>query len=153
MKELRMWMRSPDTMEPQCVSGSLCASFHSIFYMEYFSLRRNWQKSVDKYIAGCGYIFAKVCPLCTYLHIIWRWLIAGPLEGFRHIAKYLHRRQQVTGVEVPPLGEIQQVFCHLGHPIPCQHPLALGKVPLNLHKQEKTELGASVSSAGSLHTR
>lgn len=83
----------------------------------------------------------------TYLHIIWRWLVAGPLEGLCHVAKDLHRRQQVTSIEVPPLSEVQQVFCDLGHPIPRQHPLALSKVPLNLQKQEKTELGASVSSA------
>lgn len=87
-------------------------------------------------------------PVSSYLHIIWRRLIAGPLEGFCHIAKDLHWRQEVTSVEVPPLGEIQQVFCDLGHPIPCQHSLALSKVPLNLQKQERTELGASMSFAG-----
>lgn len=90
----------------------------------------------------------KINLLSTYLHIIWRRLIAGPLEGLRHIAKDLHRRQQVTSIEVPPLCEVQQVLRDLGHPIPRQHPLALSKVPLNLQKQEKTELGASVSSAG-----
>lgn len=82
--------------------------------------------------------------LPTYLHIIWRGLIARSLEGLRHIAKDLHRRQQVTSVEVPPLGEVKQIFRDLGHPIPCQHPLTLSKVPLNLQKQENTELGASL---------
>lgn len=89
--------------------------------------------------------------MSAYLHIIWRWLIAGPLEGLSHITKYLHGRQQVTSVEVPPLGEVQQVFSYLGHPILCQRPLALGKVPLNLQKQEKTILGASVSVHAKLH--
>lgn len=88
----------------------------------------------------------KITKLSTYLHIIWRWLIAGSLEGFRHIAKDLHRGQQVTSIEVLPLGKVPQIFCDQGHPVPRQHPLALGKVPLNLQKQEKTKLGASVSS-------
>lgn len=93
---------------------------------------------------SCPHVQMK--PASTYLHVIgWR-LIAGSLEGLCHIAKDLYWRQEVTSVEVPPLGEIQQVFCDLGHPIPRQHPLALGKVPLNLQKQERTELGASVSS-------
>lgn len=87
----------------------------------------------------------KINPLSTYLHIIWRQLIAGSLEGLGNITKDLHRRQQVTSIEVPPLGEVKQIFRHLGHPIPCQHPLALCKVTLNLQKQEKTELGALVS--------
>lgn len=60
--------------------------------------------------------------------------------------KDLHGRQQVTSVEVLPLREVQQVICDLGHPIPRQHPLALCKVPLDLQKQEKTELGVLVSS-------
>lgn len=80
----------------------------------------------------------------TYLYVIWRGLVTGSLEGLGHIAKDLHRGQQVTSIKVPPLGEVEQVFCHLGHPIPRQHPLALCKVPLNLQKQEKTELGASM---------
>lgn len=80
----------------------------------------------------------------TYLHIIWGWLIAGSFEGPRHIAQDLHRWQQVTGIKVSPLGEVKQVFRDLGHPITRQHPLAFSKVPLDLQKQERKELGASL---------
>lgn len=70
-----------------------------------------------------------------HLYIVRRRLVAGPLEGLRDIAKDFHWRQEVTGVEVSPLGEVEQAFGDLGHPIPCQHPLTFSKVPLNLQKQ------------------
>lgn len=71
----------------------------------------------------------------THLHVVRGWLVAGPLESLRHVAKDLHRRQQVASIEVPPLGEVKKVFGDLGHPVPREHPLALGKVPLNLQKK------------------
>lgn len=76
----------------------------------------------------------------THLYVVRGWLVAGPLESLRHVAKDLHRRQQVAGIEVPPLGEVKKVFGDLGHPVPREHPLALSKVPLNLQKRGRTEL-------------
>lgn len=71
----------------------------------------------------------------THLDVVRGRLVAGPLESLRHVAKDLHRRQQVASIEVPPLGEVEKVFGDLGHPVPREHPLALGKVPLNLQKK------------------
>lgn len=161
MKQLRTWRRSPDTIEPWGVFVSLCAisdMFPHILHCwsqnvsntnphltDYAICRATIQK--EMHISHkAPWLRVKINPVSTYLHIIWRWFITCSLEGLRHIAEDLHRRQQVTGVEVPPLGEVKQVFRDLGHPIPGKHSLALCKVPLNLQIQEKTELGASVSS-------
>lgn len=84
--------------------------------------------------------------MSTYLNVIRWWLVARSFKGLCHIAKNLHWWKQVSRVEVLPLCEIKQVFGDLRHAIPRQHPLALRKVALNLQEQEKTELGASVSS-------
>lgn len=83
-----------------------------------------------------------VSACLTHLHVVRGRFVAGSLKSLRHIAKDLHRRQQVACIKVPPLGEVKKVFGDLGHPIPREHPLALSKVPLNLQKQQRTELGA-----------
>lgn len=166
MKQLRTWRRSLDTIEPwglfsPCAVSDMLQTLFHIYYtvgnkntsniiliqlnilsqwMRHYIVREYNRKILHK--DPC--LRVKIKPLSTYLHIIWRGLIACSLEGLRHIAKDLHRRQQVTSVKVPPLGEVKQVFRDLGHPIPCQHPLTLSKVPLNLQKEEKTELGASL---------